>query len=149
MTMNTSPSRLTANRSALTRLPFLASPVIRFNLVDQLRQLRGQDSWQRTSGRSSKTLVKHPDFHILLILMKANSQMSEHHIDARISIQLLQGKIRIQLPDQTLEVAAGELFALDYGIAHDVEAIEESAFLITLSWPGGTKEERHAKYAVS
>jgi hypothetical protein len=34
--------------------------------------------------------------------------------------------------------------ALEYGIPHDVEALEESAFLITISWPGGTKEERHA-----
>lgn len=42
-------------------------------------------------------------------------------------------------------VSTGELLVLDYGIPHDVEAIEESAFLIA-SWPGGTKEERHAKY---
>jgi quercetin dioxygenase-like cupin family protein len=96
-----------------------------------------------------ETLVKHTDFHVVLILMKANTQMSEHHVDARISMHLLQGRILIQLPDQKVEVAAGELFALDYGIPHDVEAIEESAFLITISWPGGTKEERHAKYAAS
>jgi hypothetical protein len=33
--------------------------------------------------------------------------------------------------------------ALDHGIRHDVEAVEESAFLITISWPGGSTEERH------
>jgi len=85
----------------------------------------------------------------VLILMKANSQMSEHHVDARISIHLLHGRMRIQLPDQKVEIGGGELFALEYGIAHDVEALDESAFLITISWPGGTKEERHALYATS
>ena len=148
--MNNSNFGSTASPNTLTRLPFLASPLLRFNLAEELRELREQDSWRRTSGRSSKTLVKHPDFHVVLILMKANSQMSEHHVDARISLQLLQGRIRVQLlPDQQMEIAAGELFVLDYGIPHDVEAMEESAFLITISWPGGTKEERHAKYAAS
>jgi hypothetical protein len=35
--------------------------------------------------------------------------------------------------------------ALDYGIHHDVEALKESMFLITISWPGSTKKERHAR----
>ncbi len=147
--MNTPNLGRIVSRNRLTKLPFLASPLLQFNLVEELRQLREQDSWRRMSGRSSKTLVKHPDFHIVLILMKAKSRMSEHHIDARISMQLLQGKILIELPDRQMEVRAGELFALDYGIPHDVQAIEESAFLITISWPGGTKEERHAKYGDS
>jgi quercetin dioxygenase-like cupin family protein len=69
--------------------------------------------------------------------------MSQHHVDARISIHSLQGRIRIHLPDQNVDLATGELMALEYGIPHDVEALEESAFL-TISWPGGTKEERHA-----
>lgn len=128
---------------ALNRLPHLANPLLRFNLSEELRQLRSEDSWQRETGRSSKTLAKYPDFRIVLVLMKANTQMKEHHADARISIHSLQGKIRIHLPDQKVELPAGELMALDHGIPHDVEAVEESAFLITISWPGGTTEERH------
>jgi quercetin dioxygenase-like cupin family protein len=149
MSMNNSASGLTTASSSLTRLPFLASPSLHFHLADDLSELRNQDSWKRNSGRSSKTLVKYPDLHIVLILMKADSQMSEHHVDAHISIHLLQGRLRIQLPDQRVELSAGELFALDYGIPHDVVAMEESAFLITISWPGGTKDERHTRYIMS
>lgn len=129
----------------LNRLPYLASPLLRFNLSDELLHLREEDSWQRETGRSSKTLAKYSDFRIVLVLMKANTQMKEHHADARISIHSLQGSIRIHLPDQKVDLTAGELMALDYGIHHDVEALQESAFLITISWPGGTKEERHAR----
>jgi quercetin dioxygenase-like cupin family protein len=136
--------RLNASNKALTRLPYLARPLLRFSLSDEVQQLRNTDSWQRGTGRSSKTLAKYPDFHIVLVLMKANTQMSQHHVDARISIHSLQGRIRIHLPDQNVDLATGELMALEYGIPHDVEALEESAFLITISWPGGTKEERHA-----
>ena len=129
---------------SLSRLPHLANPLLRFNLSEELRQLRSEDSWQRETGRSSKTLAKYPDFRIVLVLMKANTQMKEHHADARISIHSLQGKIRIHLPDQKIELPAGELMALDHGIPHDVDAVEESAFLITISWPGGTTEQRHS-----
>jgi len=128
---------------SLNRLPHLAAPLLRFNLANELRRLRDEDSWRRETGRSSKTLAKYPDFRIVLVLMKANTQMKEHHADARISIHSIEGKIRIHLPDKQVELSAGELLVIDYGIKHDVEALEESAFLITVSWPGGTKEERH------
>ena len=128
----------------LTRMPYLASPLLRINLVEELRRLRTEQSWKRGSGRSSKTLAKYPDFHMVLVLMKANTQMNKHHVDARISIHALEGRLRVRLPDQVVEIAAGELIALDYAIPHSVKALEESAFLITISWPGGSKEERHA-----
>ena len=34
--------------------------------------LRNEDSWQRETGRSSKTLAKYPDFRIVLVLMKSS-----------------------------------------------------------------------------
>ncbi len=129
--------------STLTRLPELAGRLLRFDLAQELREVRKQESWQRGTGRSSKTLAKYPDFRIVLVLMKPRSEMKEHHADARISVHTLQGRIRIHLPDQLVELGAGELICLEAGIHHDVEALEESAFLITISWPGGTAEQRH------
>ena len=147
--MTTNLSALDASRAALNRLPFLAGAALHFNLKDELEKLRSQESWGRSTGRSSRTLAKYPDFHIVLVLMKPSSKMNEHHVDGRVSLQLLQGRARIHLPDQNVEIRAGDLLALEYGILHHVEALEESAFLISISWPGGTKEQRHARYAVS
>jgi len=130
--------------STLNRLPHLADSLLHFNLTDEVRRLREEDSWTRGSGRSSKTLAKYPDFRIVLVLMKPGSEMKEHHADARISIQTIQGKVRLQLPDKAVDLRGGELKCLESGIAHDVKELEESAFLITVSWPGGSAEERHA-----
>jgi|SRR6185437_3878648 len=128
---------------ALTRLPNLAGPLLRFNLQDELRQLRQEDSWQHETGRSSKTLAKYPDFRLVLVLMKASTQMKEHHADGRLSIQMIKGILLLCIADQKVELSAGEMMVLDYGIPHDVEALKESAFLITISWPGRALEERH------
>jgi quercetin dioxygenase-like cupin family protein len=67
--------------------------------------------------------------------------MDEHRAEARISIQGLVGKIRLHLPGRApVELSAGQLLALDCGMPHDVEALEESAFLLTVSWAKGIEK---------
>jgi quercetin dioxygenase-like cupin family protein len=144
MAKNAAVHKSLESTSTLDRLPHLADKLLHFNLSHELRQLREENSWTRGSGRSSRTLAKYPDFRIVLVLMKPGSEMKEHHADARISIQTLQGRVRLQLSDQAVELGSGELMCLESGIHHDVKALEESAFLITVSWPGGSAEERHA-----
>ena len=141
MNANESTCHSGDGRKGLNRLPYLAEPLLRFHLAQELQELRREDSWARETGRSSKTLAKYPDFRIVLVLMKAATHMEEHRAEARISIQVFVGKIRLHLPNQEpLELSAGELLALDCGMPHDVEAVEESAFLLTISWPKGKSE---------
>jgi quercetin dioxygenase-like cupin family protein len=79
--------------------------------------------------------VKHPDLRIVLIAMKANSRMHEHTATARISMQSLGGHLRLHLPERVVDLPAGYLLVLDQCVPHDVEATEDSAFLLTVSWP--------------
>jgi quercetin dioxygenase-like cupin family protein len=135
MTANDSTCHPGESSKDLTRLPQLAEPLLQFDLLEELRQLRHEDSWQRQTGRSSKTLAKYPDLRVILVLMKANTQMNEHRAEGRVSIHALLGKICIHLPDQKVNLAVGKLLVLDCGMVHDVEALEESAFLLTIAWP--------------
>jgi quercetin dioxygenase-like cupin family protein len=119
---------------ALSRLPGLAEPLLQIDLERELQQLRQQDSWQRGTGRSSKTLAKYPDFRIVLILMKSGTRMRQHRAEGRVSIQQLEGQVCVHLADRKVNVSAGHLLVLDCGVLHDVEALEESALLLTISW---------------
>jgi len=119
----------------LNRLPELAEPLLQIDLERELRQLRQEDSWQRETGRSSKTLAKYPDFRIVLVLMKGGTRMRQHKAEGRVSILQVKGRSRIHLEaHRKVEVSAGHLLVLDCGVLHDVEALEESAFLLTISW---------------
>ena len=113
----------------------LSGPLLQFDLAGELDQLHRDESWLQPTGRSSKTLVKHPDLRIVLIAMKGNTRMHEHSAAGRISVHSLNGHIRLRLPDQVVDLPAGRLLALDQCVPHDVEATEDSAFLLTLSWP--------------
>lgn len=42
---------------------------------------------------------------------------------------------QLKLPQQIVELPAGHLLALDRCVTHDVEAVEESVFLLTICWP--------------
>jgi quercetin dioxygenase-like cupin family protein len=117
----------------------LSGPVLQFDLASELDQLHRDESWLQTTGRSSKTLVKHSDLRIVLIAMKANTRMREHTAAGRISVHSLNGHIRLHLPERVVDLPAGYLLALDQCVPHDVEAAEDSAFLLTLSWPPETK----------
>jgi quercetin dioxygenase-like cupin family protein len=118
----------------------MSRSVLQFGLASELDELHRDEAWLHPTGRSSKTLVKYPDLRIVLIAMKANTRMHEHTAAGRISVHTLNGHIRLHLPDQVVDLPLGHLLALDHCVPHDVEASEDSAFLLTLSWPPEAKE---------
>lgn len=133
-------NRHTANNlKSMTRLPELANEVIRKNIQDELEKLKGAEAWQHEAGRSSETIVKYPEFRIVLIRMKPGSYMSHHRAEGPISVHAVLGKLRVHLPDNRMEdLHPGDLLALERGLEHDVEALEECAFLLTIAWPEAT-----------
>ena len=121
----------------LTVLPELDQPLLHSNLATEIKNLRLAESWQRRTGRSSKTLLNSPACGILLIAMKQNTETKEHRVDGKAIIHTLVGRLRLKLPDRTVELPAGHLLMLDRGITHDVYAVDESVFLLTMCWHGG------------
>jgi len=63
--------------------------------------------------------------------------MDQHHADGTISVQVLKGRIQFSTPGESLSLRAGNLLTLAASIKHDVEAQEDSAFLLTIGWPKG------------
>lgn len=113
----------------------LSGPLLLFDLAKEAERLRDESPWHQ-HGRNAVTLVKHSDLRIVFILMKPTSRLQEHHADARISIHTLRGHARLHLGAETVDLPAGHLLALEKDIPHDLEAIEESAVLLTIAWKG-------------
>ena len=120
----------------------LGTPVLQCDLLEEIQNLHKEDAWLQGTGPSSKTLVKHPDLRIVLLAMKKKMCMHEHRTAARISMQTLAGHIRLRLPDRMVELPTGQMLVLDQCVPHDVEAEEDSAFLLTLSWQGQGSDTR-------
>ncbi len=104
-----------------------------FDLAAVEREMRREDAYLR-EGHTARTLVREPDLRIVLVVMKAGARMAEHRAGETVSVHALSGHVRLRLPDTTVELPFGRLLVLEKGLRHDVEANEESAFLLTLGW---------------
>jgi quercetin dioxygenase-like cupin family protein len=103
------------------------------DLNQEIARLQAEASSEE-SGRKSKMLVKYPEFRIVLIAMRAGSRWEDHKTNARIGLHVLRGDIRFHTANGTFELRPGQLLTLAPSIVHSVDALEESAFLLTLSF---------------
>ena len=104
-----------------------------FDLTAEIAETQKQKPW--SSGIHAKTLFKKQDFRVVLISMESGARMKEHHVDGTSSVQVLKGNIRYSTQGQTHDLQSGSLLTLAASIKHEVESINDSAFLLTVSWP--------------
>ena len=103
-----------------------------FDLAAECDLLRGEESWQR-GDRNAKTLVKEPGFRVVLVALRAGAHLAEHAVHEQATVQVLTGHLTIHVAGRRLDVRAGGLVSLEPRVNHDVEALEESAVLLTIA----------------
>lgn len=91
------------------------------------------------SGRRSEILVKTPTLRVILVTMTAGTEPHEHAVEGPITIQILRGRFELDVEGTGSELGAGDFAVLEGGVRHTVRAIEDGAFLLTISWLGGGK----------
>jgi quercetin dioxygenase-like cupin family protein len=116
----------------------MAAPCLEFDIARELEQPHREVGWQ--SGQNAKTLVRYDGLRIVLIALKARSGIPAHQTEGQISIQTVVGHIQVRAQGRSFELRSGGLLALDQRVPHDVEALEESAFLLTITRP--SKKDR-------
>jgi quercetin dioxygenase-like cupin family protein len=114
--------------------PPMAEPFMEFDLPAEIHRLKAEVTW--STGQNARTLVKYDNFRVVLIALAAEARMPDHKTEGRITIHVLSGHIRLKASARTFDLRMGGVLALDHGVAHDVLALEESALLLTIAWPG-------------
>ena len=72
---------------------------------------------------------------MVLIMMRAGTELHEHAAPGPITVQPLQGRFALMVEGEEQEIAPGTVVALAERTRHAVRAIETSAFLLTIGWP--------------
>ena len=112
----------------------MAAPFLEFDLARELDQLQREP--QPPNGQNGKTLAKYDDLRIVLIALRAHARIPGHRTEGRLAVHTIRGHIRMRALERTFDLPAGSLLTLDQGVPHDVEALEDSAVLLTIAWPG-------------
>ncbi len=112
----------------------VVAPLIHFRIEEQVERLKQEPAWL-TGSRNAITLVKERNLRVVLVVLRKGAKLQEHQTRGPLTLQVFSGSVRFGAVGQALEVGPGALVVLESGLGHDVEALEESAFLITLLQP--------------
>jgi quercetin dioxygenase-like cupin family protein len=105
-----------------------------FDLPAEVRRLHAETTW--STGQNARTLIKYDDFRVVLTALQAKVRIPERKAEGRISVHVLSGHIQLRASGRTFSLRPGGLLAIDHGVPHEVEALEESSFLLTIARPG-------------
>jgi quercetin dioxygenase-like cupin family protein len=92
------------------------------------------------SGRRSETLVKTAGLRVVLVTMRAGTELREHAAPGTITVQPIRGRFMLALDGEEREVSEGMIVALEGDTRHAVRAVEDGAFLLTIAWPGDKRD---------
>jgi quercetin dioxygenase-like cupin family protein len=107
-----------------------------FHLEDEVRDLRSELG--RTSGgRAAKTLAKAGGLRVTLILLRGGVTVDPQAAAGGASLQVLEGRLRVQADTRVLEATPGDLVVLGENLREPIRAEEDSLFLVTVAWPEG------------
>ena len=104
-----------------------------FNDIESLlKQLRSENAWEK-NDRNGITLFKTKGMRIVLVIMHAGAEMRPQTIDALVSLHVLNGFLQVITDDQTAKVEAGQILTLHANINHNVQAVAETTFILTMT----------------
>ena len=103
-----------------------------YDLRREAEALRREHSWER-GDRNAKTLVQEPGLRVVLVSLRPGARLDDHASHAQVTVQVLAGRLHVRLADRTVEVVADRLVSIETGVAHALEALEESTFLLTIA----------------
>lgn len=105
-----------------------------YDLELQLERMRSEIPF-RTNGRDSFTLVREPGFTLLLVVLNTGALLPEHKAPGPISVLVLEGRVAFSAQAKRLELGLHGLVTLPAQMLHKVEALEDSAILVTIVLP--------------
>ena len=119
----------------------LDQPMMAFAIVEEISKLKA-DQRSTNQGKRSAILAKNEHVRIVLAVLAKGEVLQEHGTEGQITVAVVQGAIRFDALNERVRPKAGALLTLRSGIRHSVEALEHSAFVITVCAATRTRASR-------
>jgi quercetin dioxygenase-like cupin family protein len=87
---------------------------------------------ERRAQAVTTTLVKTGRLEVLRMVLPSGKHVRRHRVAGEVVLQCLEGKVKVDLEDRSVELAAGDLVYLDGHRPHDLQAILDSSVLVTI-----------------
>lgn len=112
----------------------LRAPLLSFSINNEIEKLLKEPGWL-TGDRNAVTLQKNPKLRVVLISLRKGAVLHEHKVEGPITIMVLSGNINFIVGEEKVNTKANGMIVLERAIPHDVEALEDSTFILTIIQP--------------
>ena len=99
-------------------------------IADEIARLKEKPEWS-SEDRLAVSLVKDGALNVLLMVLRKKAQLKEHRTRGPIAVHVLSGVICFSTGTEQATLSAGSMVALDRDVLHSLEALEDSAVLLT------------------
>ena len=105
--------------------------IISISIADEVKRVLASGKWASVD-RHAEPLIKGEGINVALVTLKNGARLDEHRTKAPITVQVIAGKIVLVAEGERTELNPGSMVALDREIPHAVEALSDSAFILTV-----------------
>lgn len=106
--------------------------------ITDLHEVAGRllgEAQRAASGRAAETIISGSVQRSTVIALTTDAEMGEHDSPPAALLHVITGRVRLRTHDQEWVLAAGQVAAVPPR-RHGVEALEDSAFLLTVALHG-------------
>lgn len=82
-------------------------------------------------------LIKTRSLELMRIVLRAGQSLPPHDVYGEVTIQCLEGRVRVPAEVARCELGAGDLVLLPAQDLHGVQALQDSSLLVTVQLPPG------------
>jgi len=100
--------------------------IAKSNVIDAIDRLKRAPQWA-AGDRAVEVLATNSEMSVTLIVLKRGAALKEHRARGTAALSLVSGSILLN----GATLGAGSVAVIDHEIPHALEAIEESAFVLT------------------
>jgi len=94
-------------------------------------------SIEANGKREPRVLFSRPECRAVVIDLNAGDELGEHRVHESALLQVVSGRVRLEVGDEGVECEAGSLVTFAARETRSLRALEPSRILIVLApWPG-------------
>jgi quercetin dioxygenase-like cupin family protein len=109
----------------------LKAQLLTFSIDKEIAQLKKETAWIN-GDRNAVTLQKNSNLRVVLISLHKGVTLHEHKVEGPITLFVLSGRMNFIVGDEKVIVGGNEFVVLEKAISHDVEALEDTTFILTI-----------------
>lgn len=107
------------------------APYVFVDIPAFVDQIKTEKAWQK-NDRNGITVFKSSELTLVITALQASAEISHNNVEAYMTVQVLEGEVRISTQDGDVDMRSGNVIAFHPGIPHSIHAITDMILLISI-----------------